>query len=219
MFKYFIGILPVLVISLICTNAIADQSSGWETNTNIRINASTLNLDSTAWFDVQRRNNWNKDNEHYSEHWRFELADTSEYKLFKYGVRYRYINNNNLVEHRPQIYITPQTTVFDNNVVFSLRNQLAYRIRDSADDGFRFRIRPQIAYTIYDDGTNQLVPFVSDEIGYDFTDGDWGANKVAICGSRKHSRYKLTPYFEYGIDIPSGHKNESRWGVQARVTF
>lgn len=207
----------IFVVSLLlCSVASADS---WETNANVKLKASTF-WDGTGWFEFQRRDRWNDDG-HFYEHYQFILGDTTRYKLFKYGIGYRHIKEDHLVEHRPHIFLTPQVRVLDNKVHLSVRNKLEYRLRDaSPSDGFRYKIQPKVAYTAYTNGSVKVIPYIADELAYDFIEGEIGGNKVDVGVAIKFKRkYEITPFYQYEHDMATGHKDDSRFGVQGRYTF
>jgi len=211
----------IAVVTLLGLSPLAFGDDGWETNTAVEVKAETLGFDdSNVWFAVERRDNWDAQDKHYSEHWQGVIGNTTKHKMFKYGVGYRYINEDSLVEHRPYLFLTPQVKVLDSRLKISARSKLEYRIRDNNQDGFRYKIKPKVSYTIPVTDGLTVSPFVGDEIEYSMIKGDWSGNKVETgIDIEINERYTITPYYEYESDIPSGDKAESRFGISGTLSL
>lgn len=209
------------IVILVLLSPLAFGDPGYETNGSFTIPATHLGInDNDAWIGVERRDTWDNKNIHVSDHWQVIVGTTTKSQVIQHGIGYRYITGTNSVEHRPHIFVTPQLGLMDSRLKLSVRSKVEYRIRSQSRDGFRYKIKPKIKYKFQITPQVSLSPFVGDEITYSTISGEWGNNKVEVgIGVTIFNRYTLTPYYEYESDIPSGDKDESRFGLTASLAL
>ena len=205
----------VLLTVMLVTGCVSVYAeTGWETNVGITIRAKSFGYDSDAWLDITRQDSWNDTDIHNEEQWQFVIGNTTKYKLFEYGIGYRYVNEDKKAEHRPHIFITPQFTIIDESIEVSFENKLEYRIYDGQQDGFRYRVTPKIQYTHVYNSDFHISPYLSDQISYSTVTGDWDSNKAEVGMDITYKqRYTITPYYTHENDIVTGNQDGSLFGI------
>jgi len=219
-----ISLIAILGFTSIGSSSNAFGDDGYQTNAQIKIKAKTLlGWDNNMFFEAERRDAWDTDSDHFYEHWEGIVGNVTPQEWFEYGVGYRYIHAGDKkhgTEHRPHVFVTPQTKLMGDRLKISARNKLEYRVRDFGNDGFQYKIKPKISYLIPATDEFNISPYVSDEIAYSMIKGDWHNNEVeAGLEFVVNSHYIITPFYKYISDIPSGDKKISMWGVNGGVSF
>jgi len=75
------------------------------------------------------------------------------------------------------------------------RNRVEYRIRHSRPDTVRYRNRITFKHPVKKDGKTIFSPFVADEVFYDFRDGRFFRNEIAVGIERKVTSNFTTEIF------------------------
>ncbi len=99
---------------------------------------------------------------------------------FEAGLFYRFVqekkNGEWMDEDRPHINGTFLGTL--GPVAWSDRNRFEYRMRENAEDNWRYRNRVRVSSAAKWTSL-KIQPYVEDELFYDFTADDWNQNRVS----------------------------------------
>lgn len=213
----------VLLGALLMLPVAATANSGWATDLTVNIKSSTLDLpsiDQSVWFAFHKRNEWNGRGELFSEHWQVLMGKTTQFKLFKYGIGYRYTKTDRSKEHRPFVFFGPQFTAFHQQLVITIGNELNYNFRNNKENGFGYKIKPKLLYTVKVNSEWNIVPFVSNESTYQWGSGNWTKNKTEVgVGIVYKSRYSLSPYYKHEQYLVLDREHVTQLGVVGNITF
>ena len=97
------------------------------------------------------------------------------------------------IEHRVRFDTTLSFAY--NELSIKDRNRVEYRIRHSRPDTVRYRNRITFKHPVKNDGKTIFSPFVADEVFYDFRDGRFFRNEVAVGIERKFTSNFSTEIF------------------------
>jgi hypothetical protein len=141
---------------------------------------------------------------------------------FEAGINYRYLQEKKkgewMEENRPHVNGTLLWKL--GPLSFSARNRLEYRMREGADDSWRYRNRLRLSPKAKW-GPWQIQPYVDDEVFYDFDAGEWNQNRASAGLTGKLTKgLKADIYY-----MLQSTKKTDDWletnilGVNLRLTF
>ena len=138
------------------------------------------------------------------------------------GANYRYLQEKKsdewMDENRPHGNATLSGTL--GPVTLSDRNRFEYRIREAADDFWRYRNRFRVSaakgWTRF-----QLQPYVDDEVFYDFNEHERNQNRVSAgVVTRWASMFKTELYYMLQSSKKSGEWNDTNiLGLNLKFAF
>lgn len=145
-------------------------------------------------------------------------------KYLKFTPSYYYVaeqktKNKKAFEHRLRFGVT--ATKKWSKVELSTRGRVEHRIKNSTDDGTRFRNKTKVAFPIrHNDGEELVTPFVANEPFYDFNKKEWNRNEFST-GISKKLNSKLSGEFFYLLQSNKGNtlKRVNVFGVNLKVNL